>query len=62
MQAQDKKTEIAVLERELAHYQLLLDKSFEANEEFAKARIIFHELKQIKDKLDELKNKEGIRD
>ena len=54
MQAQDKKTEIAVLERELAHFQLLLDKSFDANEELKKTRVIYHELKKIKDKLDEL--------
>jgi hypothetical protein len=57
MLTQDNKAEIAVLERELTHYQLLLDKAFEANEELKKTKLIYHELKRISDELKELKNK-----
>jgi len=55
MQSHDQKSEIATLEIRLADYQKLLDRSIEENEEFAKTKVIFHDLKMIKDRLDKLK-------
>jgi len=55
MQPRDRKSEIETLESELTRYKLLLDKSIEANEEFAKTKAIFHELKMIQEKLAETK-------
>jgi hypothetical protein len=55
MQTHDQKSEIATLEIQLADYQKLLDRSIEENEEFAKTKAIFHDLKMIKDRLDKLK-------
>jgi hypothetical protein len=55
MQTQDQKAEITALEIELTRYQLLLDRSIEANEELAKTKAIFHELKIVKERLMEMK-------
>ena len=55
MQPHEQDEELAFLEIELARYQILLDKSIEANDEFKKTKDIFHELKKIKVKIDEIK-------
>jgi hypothetical protein len=59
MQSHDLKAEISALELKMTEYQGLLDKSFEENEEFGKTKKIFHELKKIKERLDELKEREN---
>ena len=48
--------EISALEIEISHYQKLLDKSFEDDECLEKTKTIFHDLKSLTEKLDELKN------
>jgi hypothetical protein len=58
MQPSDHETEKAELEIQLTHYEKMLDKSISANEEFAKTRAIFRELKKIKDRLEVLKENE----
>jgi hypothetical protein len=55
MQPDVRKAEIEALESELTRYQQLLDKSIEANEELAKTKAIFHELKMIQERLAEIK-------
>jgi len=47
--------EIAVLETLLTHYETMLSRSLIDNEEFRITKKIFHELKKIKNKLEELK-------
>jgi hypothetical protein len=54
MQPKDPKEEIKGLEIQLAEYEKILDSSISANEEFAKTRGIFHELKKLKEMLEEL--------
>jgi hypothetical protein len=56
MQHQYQEAEIAVLETLLAHYQCMLNKSLEEDEEFEKTKKIFHEIRKIKEKLEDVKN------
>ena len=56
MQSKDLPAEISALEKQLIHYQNLLDKAFSDDLEFAETKIIFHEVKIIADKLVVLKN------
>jgi hypothetical protein len=55
MQSHDKKTEIAELELRLIFYEKLLDESIANNQIFAKTKVIFLELKQVSQKIIELK-------
>jgi hypothetical protein len=57
MQSQDSKSEIESLELELAQKEILLETFLNKNEVFQKAKVIIHEIKEIKDRLEELKNK-----
>ena len=48
------KEEIALLQLQIKQQETLFDKSMSENEEFSKAKLIFHELKRMLDRLDEL--------
>ena len=51
----DAQEEIASLEAKLEKYEILLNQSIDANEEFAKTRAVLHELREIREKLDRMK-------
>ena len=55
MQSQDRQTEIEALELELAEKEILLETFLNANELFLKTKVLFHEIRTIKDRLEELK-------
>jgi hypothetical protein len=55
MNPKDAQKEIASLEAELEKYKILLDKSIDANEEFARTRAVLHELREIREKLNKMK-------
>jgi hypothetical protein len=55
MQPKDPKEEISILEIQLAEYEKILESSISANEEFAKTRDIFREIKKVRERLEELK-------
>ena len=57
MQSQDSQSEIELLELELAQKEILLETFLNKNEVFQKAKVIIHEIKEIKDRREELKNK-----
>jgi hypothetical protein len=48
--------EISALEAEIGYHKKLLDKSISDNDELEKVKSIFHDLKLLSDKLDQLKN------
>jgi hypothetical protein len=50
-----KKEEIAFLQSQIKKQEFLFDKSMSENEEFAKTKMIFRELKKMIERLDELK-------
>ena len=52
---QSKKQEIALLQLQIKQQELLFDKSMSEGEEFARTKLLFHELKKMIEKLDELK-------
>ncbi|HXB30349.1 MAG TPA: hypothetical protein VNW49_11050 [Puia sp.] len=55
MQSPDVKAEIADLEIQLRDYKILLDNSISNNEVFGKVKTIFHEMKIISEKIEDLK-------
>ena len=55
MQTKDLQTEIAALEIQLKHLHNLLDQSFRNNEILAKTKIIYHDVRLLTDKLQQLK-------
>jgi hypothetical protein len=55
MKPKDVQEEIASLEAKLEKYEILLNNSIDANEEFAKTRAVLHELRKIRQKLDKMK-------
>jgi hypothetical protein len=55
MQSPEVRTEIAALELQLSDYKILLDESISNNEVFAKVKTIFHEMKIISEKIEDLK-------
>jgi len=59
MQSQDRKSELRTLELELAQKEILLEEFFNANEVFRTAKAMLDEIDKIKDKIEELKNKNG---
>jgi len=56
MQSKDRQSETETLELELAEKEILLETFLNANELFQKSKVILHEIKEIKDRLQELKN------
>jgi len=52
---QSKKQEIALLQLQIKQQELLFDKSMIEGEEFARTKLLFHELKKMIERLDELK-------
>jgi hypothetical protein len=50
-----RQNEIALLQSKIKHQELLFDKSMNENEDFAKTKLLFNELKKMIEKLDELK-------
>src|SRR5579863_718339 len=59
MQSQDRKSELRALELELAQKEISLEEFFNANEVFRTAKAMLDEIDKIKDKIEELKNKNG---
>ncbi|HTB26638.1 MAG TPA: hypothetical protein VK711_14795 [Puia sp.] len=55
MQSPEVRAEIVALEIQLSDYKILLDESISNNEVFAKVKTIFHEMKIISEKIEELK-------
>ncbi len=55
MQSPEVRAEIAALEIQLRDYKVLLDETISNNEIFAKAKNIFHEMKIISEKIENLK-------
>lgn len=51
------KEEIALLQLQIKQQEKLFDKSMGEDEEFTKAKLIFHELKKMLERLDELTGK-----
>ena len=60
MQLQDRQSEIETLELELAQKEILLETFLSKNEVFKKSKMILHEIKEIKDRLVELRNKKSL--
>ena len=61
MQSQDRPSEIEALELELAQKEILLETFLNKNEVFQKAKVIIHEIEEIKDRLEKLKNKKNVK-
>jgi hypothetical protein len=57
MQLQNRQSEKEALELELAQKEILLETFLNENEVFKKSKIILQEIKEIKDRLEKLKNK-----
>jgi hypothetical protein len=55
MKHPDPKFEESDLEIHIAYYEKLLDKAISDNQPFAKTKVILHELKSMKDRLELLK-------
>ena len=49
------KKEIALLQSQIKHQELLFDQSMKEMEDFAKTKLLFRELKKMIERLDELK-------
>ena len=62
MQSQNREEEIIKSELELAQKEILLEKFLGSNEVFQKTKVILHEIRRIKDRLEELKTKKEVRD
>ena len=59
MQLQNRQSEVEALELELVQKEILLETFLSKNEVFKKSKMILHEIKEIKDRLVELKNKKS---
>ena len=55
MQTKELTAEIIALEIQLKHLSSVLDQSIRNNEILAKTKVIYHELKQVSDKLQQIK-------
>ena len=62
MQLQNRQSEKEALELELAQKEILLETFLNENEVFKKSKIILQEIKEIKDRLEKLKNKKKLDD
>ena len=60
MQSQNHQSEIEKLKLELSQKEMLLEEFFKSNDVFQKAKAIIHEIDGIKDRIEELKNKNGL--
>lgn len=60
MQLQDVRTEIAALKGRVLDLEKLLDISIENNQEFAKTKVIFHDLRETIQQLEELEKNKGL--
>jgi hypothetical protein len=60
MQTQGLKEEIAALEIQYHHLEMLVDQSIINNEVFAKTKVIFHDLKLVAGRLEKLKENESL--
>ena len=60
MQTKSFKAEIAALEIQYRELEILLDQSIGKNEVFAKAKIIFQDLKLVADRLEKMKKNESL--
>jgi hypothetical protein len=60
MQLQDVQSEIAALKVHVLDLEKLLDISIENNQEFAKTKVIFHDLRETIQQLEELKKNKGL--
>jgi len=54
MQTPDANAEILILETQISHYKKLLDKAISDNVELARTKEIYHQLKELTDKLQKL--------
>jgi hypothetical protein len=59
MQLQDVQAEIAALKVHVLDLEELLNTSIENNQEFAKTKLIFHDLRETIQELEELKKNKG---
>ncbi len=59
MQHQNRQTEMEALELELTQKEILLETFLNKNEVFQKSKMILNDIKQIKGRLEELKNKKS---
>jgi uncharacterized protein YqgQ len=55
MHTQDRQSQIEALKLELAQKEILLETFLNKNEVFQKTKLILHEIRGIKDRLEELK-------
>jgi hypothetical protein len=60
MQLQELQAEIAALKVHVLDLEKLLDISIENNQEFAKTKVIFHDLRETIQQLEELKKNKGL--
>ncbi len=60
MPSQDHKSEIEKLRLELSQKEILLEEFFKSNEVFQKAKEIINEIDGIKDRIEQLKSKNGL--
>jgi hypothetical protein len=60
MQTKDLKADITALEIQLQHLHLLLDQSIKDNEILAKTKVIYHDLRLVTERLQQLKATVGI--
>jgi hypothetical protein len=56
MQAHDRQSELEALEMELAEKEILLQTFLNADELFQKSKVILQEIKEIKNRLQELRD------
>jgi hypothetical protein len=55
MKTIDSQEKIASLEAKLEKYEKLLNRSIDANEKFAKTRVVLQELREIREKLHKIR-------
>ena len=60
MPSQEHKSEIEKLRLELSQKEILLEEFFKSNEVFQKAKEIINEIDGIKDRIEQLKSKNGL--
>lgn len=60
MPSREHKSEIEKLRLELSQKEILLEEFFKSNEVFQKAKEIINEIDGIKDRIEQLKSKNGL--
>lgn len=56
----NKEKEAAALETLIAYHTRNLNQAIDKNVEFRKTKVIFHEIKKLRDRLDEIRNLSGV--